>query len=157
MSADMIECTFADTKLSNVDFQGTVFKNCTFSGELREVQFYNHAFRVEALPENRMEGVDFRRARFFHVEFRRLDMSDVRWPDDPDHVLISDYAATLDRILGFLEGREDLPARQLKAMLGLKRKWSGPRQEIGVISKREFEFAGAELVAELLALLPRPN
>jgi uncharacterized protein YjbI with pentapeptide repeats len=158
MSADMIDCTFADTNLSKLDFQGTVFKNCSFSGDLEEVQFYDHAFHGEALPENRMEGCDFRKARLYHVEFRRLDMSDVQWPEDPDHVLIRSYPTTLDRMLALLEGRNDLPARQMKAVLGMKRKWSGPHQEIGVINKRELlEYASEELVNDVLAVATRAN
>jgi hypothetical protein len=57
-SCDMVNCTFAQTKLSKVDFQGTVFANCTFEGQLDEVLFYRHAFRGERFPANEMKGVD---------------------------------------------------------------------------------------------------
>lgn len=78
VSCDMIGCTFVDCKLSKVDFQGTVFVNCRFEGELDEVLFYRQAFRGEAFPGNEMKGVDLRRAKLRHVEFRGLNMSDVQ-------------------------------------------------------------------------------
>jgi uncharacterized protein YjbI with pentapeptide repeats len=70
---------FAETNLAKVDFQGTSFKDCLFTGLLDQVLFYRTAFRGERFPPNEMKGVDFRGARFRHVEFRNLDMNDVKW------------------------------------------------------------------------------
>jgi uncharacterized protein YjbI with pentapeptide repeats len=158
ISSDMLECTFAETKLSSVDFNGTVFVRCSFAGELKEVEFKDHAFRGEAFPPNRMDGVDLRQARLRFVSFRRLDMTNVAWPEDADHIVISDYMTTLDRLLGSLEGRTDLPARGVGALLGFKRKWAGPHQQIGVLNRRDLLEAAQQaegLVDELLAAVPR--
>lgn len=153
VSAEMIGCDFADTKLAKVDFQGTVFENCRFAGKLREVSFYRHAFRGEGFPPNEMRGVDFREAKFHYVEFRGLDMPDVRWPEDPDHVVLKGYVPALDRMLGYLEGRTDLPSRQAAAVLGMKRKWAGPNQVSGILNVAELSgFGSEELVSELLKL-----
>jgi uncharacterized protein YjbI with pentapeptide repeats len=62
-SADVVDCIFVETNLRKVDFQGTVFVNCTFAGELDEVAFARFAFRGESFPPNEMKGVDFRRAK----------------------------------------------------------------------------------------------
>jgi uncharacterized protein YjbI with pentapeptide repeats len=153
-SADMIECTFADTKLTKVDFQGTVFTNCIFAGELNEVQFYRHAFRGEAFPPNEMKGVDLRRAKLHHAEFRGLDMRDVQWPEDDEHLVVNEYPATLDRVLIMLKSRSDVGSKRLAAILGMKRKWAGPNQQRGVLSKRDLvEAAGATAAAEVTALV----
>jgi uncharacterized protein YjbI with pentapeptide repeats len=151
VSCDMIGCKFSDTKLSKVDFQGTVFVNCTFEGELDEVLFYRQAFRGEAFPANHMKGVDLRRAKLRYVEFRGLDMSEVQWPEDDDHIVVENYTATLDRALDLLKGHTDVASKKLGAVLGMSRKWAGPNQQRGVLSKLELvEAGGSEAVSELL-------
>ena len=66
MSAEFHECTFSETRLSKVDFQGGTFADCSFDGELDEVLFHRHAFRGEAPPPNEMRNVDFS-----HAQLRR--------------------------------------------------------------------------------------
>jgi len=149
----MIECRFAETKLARVDFQGSVFVDCVFEGELNEVMFYRHAFRGESFPPNEMKGVDFRGAKFRFVEFRGLDMKDVRWPEDGDHVVVDDYKGTLDRMLSFLKSRSDTPARAIAAVLGSNRKWAGRNQTQGVISKLDLLDGGDEILARDLLRL----
>ena len=154
VSCDMIACTFMDARLSKVDFQGTVFVDCAFEGELDGVLFYRHAFRGEAYPPNEMRGVDLRRARLRNVEFRGLDMSDVRWPESDDHILVDEYSATLDRALAALKGRTDMASKRLVAVLGMKRKWVGAHQKRGVLSRPDLlEAGGPAAVAELVRLL----
>jgi uncharacterized protein YjbI with pentapeptide repeats len=150
-SADMTACVFINANLSKVDFQGTIFVDCTFAGELREVLFYRHAFRGEAFPPNEMKGVDFRRARFRYVEFRGLDMDDVQWPEDSDHVVVENYKVALDRMLEFVRHRSDTPAQVIASTLELDRKWAGPNQRRGVINKADLLEAGdPALVTDLL-------
>jgi hypothetical protein len=150
----MTDCKFLDTKLSKVDFQGTTFKNCVFKGELEEVLFYRQAFRGEAFPANDMKGVDLRYAKLRHVEFRGLDMSDVMWPKDDDHIIIDDYTAVLDRLLNALKGRTDVASRKLSVVLTMKRKWAGPNQKRGVLNKPDLlEAVGSEAVGELMRLI----
>jgi uncharacterized protein YjbI with pentapeptide repeats len=81
VSAEMLGCAFAQTKLAKVDFQGTVFVDCVFEGKLEEVQFHRHAFRGEAFPPNEMKGVDLRKAKLKYVEFQGLDMRFVKLPE----------------------------------------------------------------------------
>jgi uncharacterized protein YjbI with pentapeptide repeats len=154
VSCDMIDCKFLDTKLSKVDFQGTTFTNCVFAGELEDVLFYRLAFRGEAFPANEMKGVDLRHAKLRHVEFRGLNMSDMMWPEDEDHIIIDDYTAVLDRLLNALKGRTDVGSRKLSVVLTLKRKWAGPNQQRGVLNKPDLlEAIGSEAVGELMRLI----
>jgi uncharacterized protein YjbI with pentapeptide repeats len=153
-SADMVACTFCKTNLSGVDFQGTVFVDCTFEGELSKVLFYRHAFRGEAFPPNEMKGVDLRQAKLLYVQFRGLDMDQVYWPEDGEHFLVEDYPATLDRMLAAFGARSDLGSKRVAAVLGMHRKWAGPNQRLGVVSKAELlALGGAEAVVEFLRVL----
>jgi uncharacterized protein YjbI with pentapeptide repeats len=150
-SSDMEQCQFDG--VSGVDFQGTVFKNCTFIGELNDVLFYRHAFRGEAYPANEMKGVDFRGATLRHVGFRRLDMDDVKWPTGGDHVVLSDYVATLERVQRVLSARTDEGTRRIGVLIAHSLRWAGPNQKEGVINIRDWsEVCGEEVVAEFLAL-----
>jgi uncharacterized protein YjbI with pentapeptide repeats len=153
-SADFIDCLFRDAVLAKVDFQGSVFVNCVFEGELREVAFHHSAFRGEKWPKNEMLNVDFRRAKLRLVEFRRLNMNTVKWPEDDDHILVRDYRASLDRALVVLERRTDPDGRVLAADLAFCRKWAGPEQQVGVLNKRDILEAGGEKeLKEVIRLL----
>jgi uncharacterized protein YjbI with pentapeptide repeats len=136
-SAVFTGCAFRNAQLDKVDFQGSCFKDCVFEGELRETLFYNLGFRQEHLPPNQMAHVDFSRASLHSVEFRRLDMAEVKWPADDRHVIIEDYPATLDRMLARLSQKDDPASRGLRAYLGVLRKWAGPRQRCGVVNLHE--------------------
>jgi len=157
VSAEMIECTFEDANLTKTDFQGTLFERCVFAGELKDVLFSRHAYGGEALQPNEMKHVDFGRARLRHVEFRRLDMKDVKWPEDEQHVVLDDYPRSLDRMLSMLNARSDVPSKQLAAILSLNRKWAGANQKRGILNKLDlYEYADERAVAELLALRVGP-
>jgi hypothetical protein len=154
VSCDMTGCGFADANLSQVDFQGAVFVDCVFEGELSEVTFNRLAFRGDMFPANEMRGVDFRRAELRGVEFRGLNMDDVVWPESRDHVVVSNYRAALERALIELNGHEDVPSRRLSAVLGMMRKWAGPSQRCGVVNKKDLlDAGGAETTERLLRLL----
>ena len=100
-----------------------------------------------------MKGADFRRARFRYVEFRNLDMLDVRWPEDEEHVVLDDYPAALDRVLAVLQTRSDVRSGELAAVLECYRKWVGSKQRQGVIElKLWVELVGQEMSRELLRI-----
>jgi uncharacterized protein YjbI with pentapeptide repeats len=153
-SADIIDSIFSDSDLTKVGFQGTVFVNCVFEGRLDEVIFNRYAFRGERYPPNEMKGVDFRRARFRFVEFRRLAMTDVKWPEGDDCILLENYSETLKLVLQNLKTGSDIPSKKMAAILEHDLKWAGPGQKQGVISKRDLnEVAGEWGVAEFLRLV----
>lgn len=155
-SADMIGCAFVNTKLRKVNFEGTIFRDCKFEGMLDEVQFYPHAFRGESYPPNEMQNVDFSLAKLRFVEFRGLDMDTVKWPQNDKHIIVDNYPQTLDRILTTLKERSDNVSKRLTAIFGSKRKWCGPNQKRGVISKIDLiEAGGEEAVKEVQDLIKR--
>ena len=158
MSAEMTDCTFADTDLSKVEFNGTRFTRCTFAGLLRETIFYRHAFRGEDLPANEMRDVDFSGAKLRWVEFRKLDLDTVRLPEDDEHVVIEEYPAALDRAIGVLRERTDTASRRLVSTVEFHRKWLGANQRRGLFNKLDLlEYHDAAAVDELVALLGRGN
>jgi uncharacterized protein YjbI with pentapeptide repeats len=153
LSSDMVDCLFCDTKLARVDFQGTIFVNCRFEGELADVLFYERGFRGEKFPPNEMRGVDLRRARLLFVGFRGLNMDSVAWPEGDEHIIIDDYPATLDKVIAILRTRSDDPSKGLAGLLADSRKWVGPQQKKGVVSKLELrEIGGDAIVIEFLKL-----
>jgi uncharacterized protein YjbI with pentapeptide repeats len=158
VSCDFVACRFAKAKLEKVDFQGAVFSDCSFEGELSEVLFYRQAFRGEKFPPNEMKGVDLRAATLRHVEFRGLDMTDVRWPEGDEYIIVHDYVAALTRVLGVLRTRTDLASKKLVVVLEMKRKWAGAGQESGVLNRQDLvEAAGAAAVEDLLTLFGQTN
>jgi pentapeptide repeat protein len=144
VSAGFVSCLFKNTRLNKVNFQGSTFMDCSFEGELREVCFNRKGFGADALPPNEMLRVDFSRAQLRSVEFRGLDLGDVYFPTDPDHILLNEYPQTLDRLLQSLRGRTDMASKKLAAAIGVDRKWAGPRQRRGILNKNDLLEIGGE-------------
>jgi uncharacterized protein YjbI with pentapeptide repeats len=147
-SADVVDCRFRDATLTKVDFQGTVFRNCTFSGSLDEVMFYRHAFRGEEFPPNEMEGVDLSDARLSYVEFRKLDLEHVKLPSNSEHVVVSPYRDALADLISKYGNRDDLPARSLVVLMQMQLKWAGEHQRRGVISKLDLDRGEGRSLSE---------
>ena len=155
-SSDMTRCKFSNTRLSNVDFEGTVFVDCSFEGILDEVLFNRFGFQGETFPPNEMRGVDFRGAKLRWVEFRELDMDRVHWPEDDEHIILENYPETLDRLLTIWGSRSDTSARQLAAAFEVRRKWIGPKQKVDIVSKVDLiEIGGEEAVLDVLRVIGR--
>jgi len=153
VSADMIDCVFAQTNLAKIDFQGTIFKDCVFSGLLNEVIFCQRAFQGQRFPPNEMLGVDLREATLRHVEFRNLDMNDVKWPESNQHIVLSNYKACLSKMLDSLRDCKDEASRRVQAILRMKLKWAGQNQRQGVLSKLDLlEQGSPDVVTRLLSL-----
>jgi uncharacterized protein YjbI with pentapeptide repeats len=157
-SSNMTHCTFDHAKLKSVDFHGTVFEDCTFVGDLEDTTFYRHASGGDAFPPNEMKNVDLRRAALHFVGFRGLDMTSVKWPDGEDHVVVHDYPAKLDKLLVFLRDRTDDASRGLVGLIQDSRKWIGPRQRTGIISRHDLvEIGGKNFADEILSHLRNPS
>jgi len=152
ISADIIGCQFLEANLRQVDFGGTRFEDCTFSGLLDETIFTQHGWGREDLPANEMKNVSFADARFRFVEFRKLDMDRVEWPRAADHVLVRNYRATLDCMIERLEARGTKAAAGVASHMAHARKWAGDNQMTGVICPSDFLQLGEwELALEVLA------
>jgi uncharacterized protein YjbI with pentapeptide repeats len=155
-AAEFVGCSFKNSRLKKVDFQSSSFTDCVFEGVLEEVCFYRRGFRGEAFPPNEMLRVDLSHAQLRSVEFRGLDLDQVSFPLDADHIIIDDYRQTLDHVLEALRNENEKSRRGLTAYLGVFRKWAGERQRRGVLNKRDIiEIAGEDGLAELLTLIAR--
>jgi uncharacterized protein YjbI with pentapeptide repeats len=153
-AAEFVGCNFTHAKLDKVDFQSSTFTDCTFEGELREVLFYRRGFKGEQFPPNEMTRVDLRRAKLRWSQFRGLDLNDVLFPSDEDHIVIKDFPEALDRLLAFFRGRSDLASRCLFGYFESDQKWLGSRQRVGVLSKHDLmEMAGEEGLRTVMKII----
>ena len=153
-STEFIRCVFRNAKLNKVDFQGSVFTDCVFEGELREVIFYDRGFNGKDLPPNEMLRVDFSKAHFRYVEFRRLNLETVEFPESDEHIIIDDFPKVLDGMLSALRPRNDDASKRLGSHLAFKKKWLGPNQRRGVLVKKDILAAsGQEGLDFVLAML----
>lgn len=153
-ATEFVDCTFRDTRLDKVEFNTSTFTDCRFEGVLREVIFDRTGFQGEAFPPNEMTRVDLSRATLRWVGFRGLDLATVRFPEDDRHVIVSDYRATLDRLIQAFGGPTDLSSRRLATYFKHHLKWAGAHQSRGVISKDDvLEMAGPDGLAQVLAVI----
>jgi uncharacterized protein YjbI with pentapeptide repeats len=155
-AAEFTRCTFSETKLKKVDFNGSRFVDCTFTGMLDETAFAGTALAggIPPAPPNKMMRVDFRRARFRWVEFRELELDHVSWPEGDEGIVVDDYISTIERFLRSLQGRTDLAAKQLIGYFSTELKWAPAGQRRGFVSKFDLrEMGGESTVAEFLAAM----
>jgi uncharacterized protein YjbI with pentapeptide repeats len=146
-----VDCDFSHAKLIKIDFGSTSFIRCRFAGELREVIFWDHGFETGKPEPNQMEDVDFTEARLREVEFRRLNLDNVKLPASDEHVIVHRYRCVLDRALHALADDPHPNAPALRAFLEVEARWVGPRQEVGVFSRRDLaDIADPEYAVELL-------
>jgi uncharacterized protein YjbI with pentapeptide repeats len=149
-SAEFLGCVFKNAKLVKVDFQGSVFADCIFEGRLREVLFYDRGFEGKDLTPNEMLHVDCRHADFDYVEFRRLNLETIRFPEGDDYIQSDVFPTVLAAFIAELKKRNDAPSRMLAAGLANKTKWLGPQQHRGVFSKKHILSVGGQQNLELL-------
>lgn len=153
-SANFHQCEFFNSCLRKVDFQGSIFVNCAFKGELREVLFYSKGFGLDAAPRNEMDTVDFSGASLRWCAFRGLNLDKVIFPNDADHIVVEDYPELIDRLLNLFGGRPNPGYRSLTAVLTDARKWLGPKQNIGLFNRNDLidmlGVPGEEEVSEII-------
>jgi len=148
-------CVFSNAKLVKIDFQTSTFADCRFEGELDDVLFYRRAFNGEKYPPNEMVNVDFSRARLKHVGFRGLVLDRVQLPNDDEHLVLKNFAVTLDQMLAALQRQSDPIAEKLAAFIGIKRKWAVLNQAQGFIHLPDLaDLVGGEGVKRFLAAIP---
>jgi uncharacterized protein YjbI with pentapeptide repeats len=155
-AAEFLRCKFNHAKFNKVDFQSSTFTDCSFEGELRGVLFYRRGFKGELFPPNETKRVDFRRAKLRWSEFRGLDLDEVFFPTDEDHIVVDNYPQTLDRLLAYFRGRSDLGSRGLVASFEHGKKWLGARQKVGVLNKHDLIESGGEDGVEIVMKIIGP-
>lgn len=141
-TAAYLDCDFSYARLDKIDFQSSSFIRCRFSGELREVIFYSKTFDTKKPEPNPMEDVDFSDAKLRWVEFRRLNLDRVRFPEDHDHLVVKNYRCVLQRALEAASREKALESRGVIVVLKHRLKWVGPEQKIGVFNRLDFREAG---------------
>lgn len=141
ISAVFDRCDFENAKLKKVDFNGSRFTRCRFAGELRETSFADVAFDHEGLEPNRMVEVDLSKAQLRWVQFRRLDLSKALLPQDEAHIIFPDFRRFLERAVKWLEPREDLDARKIRAVLEVELRHA-PKIGVGLLNRLDFREEG---------------
>jgi uncharacterized protein YjbI with pentapeptide repeats len=153
-AAEFNDCLFHEARLDKVDFGGSNFVDCRFTGELREVLFYRRPFGMADGPENQMKRVDFSQARLRWCAFRGLDLDEVLLPQDDEHIVLRDYPLVLSALLERYENRSEPGWKRFCAVLADCQKWLGPSQTVGVINKADLlEMVGDDNVQAALAAI----
>jgi uncharacterized protein YjbI with pentapeptide repeats len=151
---EFTKCDFKKCRLDKVDFQSSAFVDCSFEGELREVLFYRRGFRKGNFPENEMTRIGFTRARLRWTEFRGLDLNDVSFPEDDEHIVIEDYPGICEYLIERLEAGSSKGAQVLGAVLRDEKKWLGKNQRVRILNERDIlEAAGKEALETVLEVV----
>ncbi len=150
------KCTFRNAILAKIDFDSSMFSDCLFEGELRDVIFNRHGFNGKGLEPNEMTEVDFTRAKLRHVAFRGLSLATVKLPNDSDHIVINDYTNVLHSLLGRIQLQSKAIDAKIASYLKIRLRSSIPNQAQGVLNMLDLaEIAGEEAPGRLRKLLEK--
>jgi len=148
------DCDFAHAVLVKNEFSGTSFIRCRFAGLLREVTFYPTSFTDRAAGRGRFEDVDFSDAQLRWCDFRGVDLDRVTFPNDADHLIITDPKCSLAKAIAASSPPGPGEAG-LVAILENGLEWVGEQRRT-VLNRRDFvESAGDEAARTLVEVLTR--
>jgi len=119
-SAAFIGCEFAEAELLENDFNRCQFQSCHFAGLIREVSFRAESRHIDEVTRrvrppdpDCVRNCDFSQARLRSVSFEQLNLKDVRFPDDDEHLALADLRCVLLRLHKQLAGDDSRAAHQL--------------------------------------------
>jgi uncharacterized protein YjbI with pentapeptide repeats len=110
------QCSFARARISNWLLRNAEFVGCRFEGRLYACRFYGrdpdhdrfHPDHPLERPTNEFADNDFRNADLVDCEFREgIDVTAQHWPPDPDHLIVTDVQAALDRVNAAIDALDD--------------------------------------------------
>ena len=148
------DCRFEESRLSKIDFGGSIFRRTTFAGRLSDVIFHDVPWDHEHFEPNEMQDVDFREAELLFVEFRSLVMRQVRWPDHPANETFAHYPCVLARTVEAYEADPRADARGIGGGFRQRLDWMHPDRETGVVHRGELEGLEDETI-ELMRRVER--
>lgn len=119
-SAAFNGCDFSEADLLQDDFNRCQFQRCRFAGLITEVCFRAESWqadevtrRVSPPDPDCVTDCDFTQARLRSVSFEHLNLREVRFPDDDEHLALPDLRCVLLRLRQQLARDDSRVARQL--------------------------------------------
>jgi uncharacterized protein YjbI with pentapeptide repeats len=113
-------CDFAEAELLEDDFNRCQFLGCHFAGLVQEVCFRAESWHVDEVTRrlkppdpDGITNCDFTQARLRSVSFEHLNLKNVRFPDDDEHLALADLRCVLLRLQRQVVGDDSRAARQL--------------------------------------------
>jgi hypothetical protein len=83
------KCDFLDCNLKRVDFEGSRFFNCRFTGDVKEVFFRKYGRITPRRKPNEMLNIDFSEAKLESVSFvDDIDLTGCKFPLSEDYIHI---------------------------------------------------------------------
>jgi uncharacterized protein YjbI with pentapeptide repeats len=141
------DCDFSGAKLDKTEFRRCGLARCRFAGVLNEVVFDGRAYRPEDREPNFCEDVDMTGAVLRLVEFRGIDLSAVKLPNEPGLRVIKNYPCVLKVVATAFQDRDDETGRVLRALLTKPGHELG--RPLGLFNRSDFVLLGGEELASL--------
>ncbi len=153
--ARFLSCGFEDVRWEKIDFFGTLFADCVFSGQLTEVMFTPGTEEL-APDRNELAGCDFSDAELRWVDFRGIDLDNVVLPGPPNHFRFVRFGRLLGLALNRLSSDppSGLNAQQVEAVLRGRLKTISNKEGLGVWSKHDLvEVFGSKGASTMVSWL----
>lgn len=137
-----LECDFTRARFQHSSWCGSTFPESRFAGEIREADFYAgepEYLRKTFKPKpNALDGADFSRTTLRWTEFHGLNLSNVGFPQDDEHLIVRPYRCFLERLANDLRGADSRVFTIMKVHVAKQLKRLGPRQEVGVVNLKDW-------------------
>lgn len=126
---DYIDCRFEDITVKRWDLDKGIWRNCTFTGTIREGLVWGYVYNNPDDEPNECVGNDFSGLSYCGLEFRGgVDLSANTLPTGDDYVLIHNAAHRLTHVRDHAHDIGDKEVESI-ASLGLYAAVLGPGQE----------------------------
>jgi uncharacterized protein YjbI with pentapeptide repeats len=149
-AADFTDCDFSGARIDKLEFEGCTFVRCRFAGRLSDVIW---AAADDRDPRRRgsLVDVDMSATVLTFCAFRGLDLSDVKLPAAPEHIVFENFACAIKRALAALHGTDDPNERGLRGLLQAHADWTLPRQGRGILGVADLHPDGTLTKGEPIA------
>jgi uncharacterized protein YjbI with pentapeptide repeats len=156
-SAAFIGCDFAEAELLENDFNRCQIQGCHFAGLVREVSFRAESRHIDEVTRrvrppdpDCIRSCDFSQATLRSVSFEQLNLKDVRFPADAEHLLLADLRCVLLRLRQLLAGQETRAAHQLSIRVEQQLGWLPRSRSHGYLNLSDLTESANHGEAELV-------
>jgi uncharacterized protein YjbI with pentapeptide repeats len=137
-----LDCDFTRARFQHSSWRGSTFPESSFAGEIREAEFYagepDYLKKTFKARSNALDGADFSRTKLRETEFHGLDLFNVHFPQDDEHLIVRPYPCFLEKLAKDLSGSDNPALTIMRDHVDKELKGLGPQQVVGIVNLKDW-------------------
>ena len=103
-----LDCDFTRARFQHSSWRGSTFPGSSFAGEVRKAAFYagepDYLKKTFKPRSDALDGTDFSRTKLRETDFHGLDLFNVHFRQDDEHLIVRPYRCFLEKLAKDLSG-----------------------------------------------------